>query len=139
MTAVPPLLLDTCVIFFMSEGVAMPGSVIKAIDAAGQSGVLHLSPISAWEIGRAAAGGTIGIATAPLDYFNSFAGKAGANLCVMGPDVLVASSFLPGNIHKDPMDRILIETARRNNLTLVTRDRKILAYGAEGHVKVMAC
>ena len=75
----------------------------------------------------------------PLDYFNAFVRNAGASLCDLGPDVLVASSCLPGNIHKDPMDRILIETARRKRLTLLTRDRAILSYGGDGHVKVMAC
>ena len=85
MTAVAPLLLDTCVIFFVSESVAMPAGAIRAIEAAGQSGELHLSPISAWEIGRVTAGGTISIAMPPLDYFNAFVNKAGAKLCGMGP------------------------------------------------------
>jgi PIN domain nuclease of toxin-antitoxin system len=37
------------------------------------------------------------------------------------------------------MDRLLIETARSQDLTLVTSDRAILAYGTEGHVKTLAC
>ena len=37
------------------------------------------------------------------------------------------------------MDRILIATARKNNFSLLTNDRAILAYGAEGHVKTLAC
>ncbi len=54
-------------------------------------------------------------------------------------EIFVASSFLPQLQHKDPIDRILIATAREHDLTIVTRDRAILAYGAAGHVKVMAC
>ena len=54
-------------------------------------------------------------------------------------DIFVASCALPQPIHKDPIDRILIATAREHDLTIMTRDRAILGYGAAGHVKVMAC
>lgn len=53
--------------------------------------------------------------------------------------ILLASSFLPQPIHNDPTDRILIATAREHDLTIITRDRAILAYGAVGHVKTLAC
>jgi len=46
---------------------------------------------------------------------------------------------LPQLIHKDPIDRILIATARENDLTIITRDRAILSYGAAGHVRTLAC
>ena len=52
---------------------------------------------------------------------------------------MIGSHYLPGRIHSDPMDRLLVETARRLDLTLVTSDRAILAYGALGHVKTLAC
>ena len=117
----------------------MNGNTVKTIEASVQAGCVHISPISAWELGWATAAGTLSIAMPPLDYFNAFVRTSGAALCGLEPDVLVASSYLPGKIHKDPMDRILIETARRNRLTLVTRDRAILSYGGDGHVKVMAC
>lgn len=133
------LLLDTCALIFVAEGAQLSAPAATAIAAASQAGNLHLSPISAWELGKAVAAGKLNIVMKPLSYFESFLNSTGAHLCPMEPDVLVASSFLPGRIHRDPMDRILIETARHNNMTLVTRDRKILAYGAEGHVKVMAC
>ena len=54
-------------------------------------------------------------------------------------EVLIASSFLPGRIHLDPLDRIVIATARAHGLTILTRDRLILDYAAEGHVTALAC
>lgn len=42
-------------------------------------------------------------------------------------------------LNNDPIDRILIATAREHDLTIITRDRAILAYGAAGHVKTLAC
>jgi PIN domain nuclease of toxin-antitoxin system len=133
------LLLDTCAILFvtMNDGIT-PATALK-IDEASQEGNLYLSPISSWEIGRSVASRRLSIATDPLRFFLDFLSGASAKLCDMSPQTLVGSSFLPGKIHKDPFDRILIETARQNNLTLVTSDRAILSYGAEGHVKTLTC
>lgn len=40
-------------------------------------------------------------------------------------------SSLP-RIHRDPFDRMLIAQARADDLVLLTRDAKILGYGADG-------
>ena len=39
--------------------------------------------------------------------------------------------------HRDPVDRIIIATARRLNLQIVTADREILRYGKRGYVNVI--
>lgn len=133
------LLLDTCAIIFVTNDQNISAPTATKINEASNSGKLYLSPISSWEIGRSVASCRLSIAGDPLRFFLDFLKGASAKLCDMGPQTLVASSFLPGKIHRDPFDRILIETARQNNLTLVTSDRAILAYGAEGHVKTLAC
>ncbi|MNF14334.1 hypothetical protein D3C80_2165180 [compost metagenome] len=51
----------------------------------------------------------------------------------------MASSNLLQPVHNDPIDRILIATAREYDLTIITRDRAILDYGAAGHVRTLAC
>ena len=51
---------------------------------------------------------------------------------------VIDSCRLPGEFHPDPADRLLVATARRENTVLVTHDRKILTYGATGHLRVMA-
>ena len=60
-------------------------------------------------------------------------------LAELSPDILIAASFLPGKPPNDPMDRILIATARELAATLVTRDRAVIAYGEQGNVSVLAC
>lgn len=133
------LLLDTCTIIFISNSKHLSPATATMIDEASSNGDLYLSPISSWEIGRSVAGRRLSIAADPLSFFMQFVEGASAKLCEMGPRTLIASSFLPGKIHSDPFDRILIETARQNNLILVTSDRAILAYGEAGHVKTLAC
>jgi PIN domain nuclease of toxin-antitoxin system len=133
------VLLDTCAIVFIAENQFVSQTTISQIDEASGHGVLFVSPISSWEIGRSVSQGKLAVAAEPLKFFSRFMENSSAKLCEMGPDILVASSFLPGPIHKDPFDRILVETARRFDLTLVTSDRAILAYGTYGHVKTLAC
>jgi PIN domain nuclease of toxin-antitoxin system len=60
-------------------------------------------------------------------------------LADLSPDLLIASSYLPGKPPKDPTDRILAATARELGATLVTRDRTLLDYGKQGHVAVLEC
>ncbi|EQD54501.1 PilT domain-containing protein, partial [mine drainage metagenome] len=54
------------------------------------------------------------------------------------PEVAVVSSRLPGYFHGDAADRILVASARLHDLTLVTHDERILAYGAEQYVSVIS-
>jgi len=44
--------------------------------------------------------------------------------------IAIEAYKLPGRFHKDPADRLLVATARLNDLTLVTADERILAYRA---------
>lgn len=75
----------------------------------------------------------------PLRWFNDFIENSSVVVQQLNVDVMIASSFLPTPVHNDPMDRILIATAREHELTIVTRDKAILAYGASGHVRTLAC
>ena len=63
----------------------------------------------------------------------------GVTLADMSPDLLIASSFLPGKPPRDPADRIVAATARDLGATLMTRDSVLLNYGKQGHVNVVAC
>ena len=57
----------------------------------------------------------------------------------MSAELLIESQALPGDIHKDPYDRIIAATAREFGLTVMTRDRALLDYGRAGYLAVMAC
>ncbi len=75
----------------------------------------------------------------PLQWFQTFRARSGVNLAPMDIDLLVQSSFLPGDFHKDPADRIIVATARALGVPVVTRDRLILGYAEQGHVLAIAC
>jgi len=63
----------------------------------------------------------------------------GVRLAEMSPDLMIASSYLPGRPPNDPFDRIIAASARELGATIVTRDRALLDYGAQGHVSVVEC
>jgi len=60
-------------------------------------------------------------------------------LAPLTPHIALQASFLPGELHRDPADRMLVATARELGMTLVTRDEKLLAYGRAGHVRTLVC
>jgi PIN domain nuclease of toxin-antitoxin system len=75
----------------------------------------------------------------PERWFANLFEVPGVRLAEMPPDVLIASSYLPGKPPKDPTDRIILATARELGATLITRDRALLDYGAQGYVSVVEC
>jgi PIN domain nuclease of toxin-antitoxin system len=139
MTVAPALLLDTCAMLFIGNGTGIDDDADIKIGSAAANGRLFVSPMSAWEIGVGVAKGRLMLPTGPLEFFNRFVERIGARLSSVTPEILVGSSILPGNPHNDPMDRILIATARMLDMILVTRDGPILAYGRAGHVRTLAC
>ena len=97
-----------------------------------------VSPISAWEVGQLTARGRIFLPRHPLAWFEA-AIAAGISLAPMPPAVLIEASFLPSKMLRDPADRIIAATARAFGYQIVTRDRIILDFAAEGHAQAIAC
>lgn len=108
-------------------------------DALANRAPVYLSPITAWELGLLMSRGRLPASInerAMLARLTALPGVAYAN---MSPNILIDSSYLPGPIHKDPADRIIIATARAEGLTIITRDQKILDYAKQGHVNALKC
>jgi PIN domain nuclease of toxin-antitoxin system len=133
-------LLDTCAIIWAANNMVLSVAAGEAINGVGQNERrLFVSAASAWEIGMLISRGKISTTEHALAWFKSFVGASGAEVSDATADVMIAATYLPAPLHKDPMDRIIIATAREHDLTIITRDRAILAYGVAGHVKTLAC
>lgn len=105
--------------------------------ASGQN--IGVSPISAWELGLLSARNRLPATQSPTAIFADVLATPGIRVEALTPSVLIDSSFLPGRLHRDPGDRILIATARALDLLLVTRDEAILDYAAQGYVRALPC
>lgn len=124
---------------FLANDSRISAATVQEVSDASYDGRLYVSPVSAWEIGVGVSKGKIKLPVSPLDFFDGFVERMQAKLSPLTPAIMLLSSFLPGSIHGDPMDRMLVSTARSLNLILVTSDRPILDYGHEGHVRTLAC
>jgi PIN domain nuclease of toxin-antitoxin system len=135
------LLLDTHAAIWLTTDQPLSkgaGDAVRTARAAGET--IHVSPISAWEIGLLVARGRINLNARPEVWFDRLMQAPSFALTALMPDVLIAASFLPASDGlRDPADRILVATAREYGHRLVTRDRKILDYASEGHLQAIEC
>jgi PIN domain nuclease of toxin-antitoxin system len=135
-----PLVWDTCTAIWIYEKAALSKAALDLLAAADREGVpSYISPITAWEIGSLTSLGRLQLLVRPERWFAKLFEVPGVELAEMSPDLLIASSYLPGTPPRDPFDRIIIATARDLGATLITRDRALLRYGEQGHVRVVEC
>ena len=134
------LLLDTCATIWIANEEPISSQVLGAIRRAREDGeAIYVSPITAWELGLLVARGRMNLLMPPERWFFRLLQAPGLRLADMPPELLIASSFLPGMLPRDPADRILAATAREYGYTLVTRDRPLLDYAEQGHIQALTC
>jgi PIN domain nuclease of toxin-antitoxin system len=107
--------------------------------AAAGAGSMFLSFISIWELSLLAAQRRIRLNMPCLTWARTALDRSGALTVPVTPEIAMGCHQLPGRLHDDPVDRILVATARIEGLTLVTRDRALLDYAAQGHVRALPC
>ncbi len=115
-----------------------------AIGAAGLADGVYASPASAWGIGmlsRPRPGRDPGprFLPDPKTWFARVMAGPGVRQAALTPEIAIDASYLPGVLHGDAGDRLLIATARHLGMPIVTRDRRIIAYAEAGWVRVIAC
>lgn len=136
----PGLILDTCALIWAAAENGPLARLSEILNAAYRDGEdVWVSPITAWEIGNLARKGRQATTLPPLRWYEQTCARAGLRETALDAGTLIASTELPGELHADPADRIIIATARENGLRIVTRDRLILNYAEKGHVMAVAC
>ena len=92
-----PLLLDTCTLIFMTERTRLAPAAVETLQAATEGGeITYVSPITAWEVGMLTSRGRLQLLIRPERWFSNLFEVPGVRLADMSPDVLIASSYLPG-------------------------------------------
>jgi PIN domain nuclease of toxin-antitoxin system len=135
-----PLLLDTCAVIWVAEDQPISETAALALDDAHAADqFVYVSPITAWELGLLVARGRLTTIIKPQLWFERLLDVPNVRLADMSPDLLISSSFLPGEPPRDPADRIIAATAREYGYTLMTRDRLLLTYAEQGHIQAVSC
>ncbi len=123
------ILLDTHVWLWLGTGDSQLSiKSQKLIDETHSKKQLFVSAISIWEIAMLHAKERIDLGKSTIIWVKEALQTAGINLIHLLPEIAVLSCELPDHFHGDPADRILIATAKHQNLTLLTKDEKILQY-----------
>jgi PIN domain nuclease of toxin-antitoxin system len=138
------LLLDTCALIWLANGDRLRQSATEAIVAAGLSGGIFVSPVSAWEVGLLARSGgqrrpALQFLPNPKTWFARVMAGPGVRPAPFTSDIAIDASHLPGEVHGDPADQMIVATARHLGMPVVTRDTRILAYARRGHVAAIRC
>lgn len=117
------VLLDTCALIKLSHG-PLPADASEAFGAAS---LAFVSPVSAWEAAIKQKSGRLTLLHSPSQWYAKLCGRYGLIEVPLLTDILLTAADLP-LIHRDPFDRVLIATALRDRLTLLTSDQTIPTY-----------
>ena len=93
----------------------------------GRSGLL-VSAISVWEVAVKAALGQLTLDREVRSWIALASAYPGLQVLPLDPGDALESTLLPGTLHKDPADRILVAIARRLAVPLVTCDQALRRY-----------
>jgi PIN domain nuclease of toxin-antitoxin system len=124
-------LLDTHVWLWLITGEEsrFARAVFQKMKAAAAQEALVVSDMSVWEVGVKHARGRLRL-TPTLDDWLARAGRSpGLAWLPVDRESLLLSTRLPGEVHRDPVDRLLLATAALHDLTLATADSHLIDYG----------
>jgi PIN domain nuclease of toxin-antitoxin system len=134
------VLLDTCAAIWLLNGDPIAAAAREAISSAQtQNAGVFVSPITAWEIATLAAKNRLQLSLSPEAWFDALLALPGVRLAPMPPNILIASTALPGSPPSDPADRIIAATARAFGYSIITRNGELAGYARAGHIDVVAC
>ena len=88
---------------------------------------LFISSITAVETGLLVNAGKLSLPSSCEDFLQKNLSHFGVHEVPVDVEIALASTQLP-SIHRDPFDRIIIATAQRHGMTILTKDRIIPSY-----------
>jgi PIN domain nuclease of toxin-antitoxin system len=126
------LLLDTHVWIWLLDGDSrrIGPRTRRLLDKAHARAALRVSPVSVFEVSALHTSGRLALSRSLEQWLDAAIDGAGIRLAPISREVAVDAGLLPRHLVGDPMDRLLVATARQADATLVTADAKILDYAA---------
>ena len=122
------ILLDTHTWIWSHSATELLSDNVKKLIIKTQTDHRAIASISIWEFAMMVTKGRINVKIDPKHWLDNAIDNSGLRVIQLTPEIAMESCNLPGNFHKDPADRIIVATARTHNLTLLTKDRKIIEY-----------
>ena len=123
-------MLDTHTLLWWANGdrAKLSPPATEAIAVEYRDGVMLVSAITAWEIAQLVDRGRIALASDLSAWLAILEAIPTVAFVAVDTEIGVKSVELPGIFHKDPADRIIVATARKYGVPIVTADEKIHGY-----------
>lgn len=121
------ILLDTHVWIWSQESPEQLGPDARST-LADETNALRVSTVSSLEIARLVWGDRLTLAGRLETWISESLNALLAETVPLTHEIAIAAYNLPGELHRDPADRMLVATAVVHDLTFMTADGRILAY-----------
>jgi PIN domain nuclease of toxin-antitoxin system len=112
-------------------------TAISIIRDAESAGGLLVSVISIWELAMLEKRGRVGIPMNIRKWVAEALNQPGVSVAPLTAEIAIESVNLPGELHGDPADRMLVATARVLGATLLTKDTRLIEYSRRRYVRAM--
>jgi len=133
------LLLDTHVWIWSANGDTRrigPRSRLLLLKAEAREAI-RVSPVTLFELTELHTSGRLRLSRALEQWVGDSLEAAGVRIAELTPSVAIDAGAIPRAALSDPLDRLLVSTARHLDAVFVTADRQILEYASEtGNVRV---
>jgi PIN domain nuclease of toxin-antitoxin system len=133
------LLLDTHCWIWAQLGLIqqLSRASLQSIKDAEREGNLRISVISIWELAMLEKRGRVALQMNVRTWVEQALSKPGIAVATLTPEIAIESVHLPGEMHGDPADRMLVATARVLGARLVTKDAQLIRYSRQRHVRAI--
>jgi PIN domain nuclease of toxin-antitoxin system len=129
------IVLDThTLVWWVTGDPTLSKKAKAAIERELAGGEIIVSAISAWEIAMLVEREKLVLSMDVGSWLATVSAIEAVRFVPVDPEIAVKSVELPGEFHKDPADRMIVATARKLAVPLVTKDEKIRTYS---HVKTI--
>ena len=120
------VLLDThAILWWQAGGERLSRRAARAIDDAP---VVHLSPLSCWEIATLVRLGRVALDRATTTWIRDLLRDERIDTAPLSPEAATWAGTLSEAFAGDPIDRLIYATARDLRIPLISKDQRIHAY-----------
>lgn len=128
------IVLDTHIWVWWIHNDAQLTNKLREIIQSHEGGGLGVSVFSCWEVAKLVELKRLILHCSIDEWLDTAIHYPGIQLLALTPEIIIESTRLPGEFHRDPADQIIVATARIHDCPLLTVDEKILTYP---HVKLL--
>ena len=122
------MLLDTCALLWLVQGGGkLSGETLREL---AEAPFVYVSAISGFEVGMKYIKGKLHLPVVPSDWFKAVVEHHDLQVLSLDLDICIRSTQLPP-VHNDPCDRMIIASAQRHRLPVVTADPVFKSYDIE--------